>query len=85
MEKSDIFVSSSIKSFMANILLLLILFFNVNSLEETKNLYLHKDNDLLLFLTKAGYLNSYQKSFSMKQAILVRLSPYEYIHSHKKP
>ena len=46
---------------MANILLLLILVFNVNSLEETKNLYLHKDNDLLLFLTKAGYLNSYQK------------------------
>ena len=61
MEKSNISTNSSIKSFMANILLLLILVFNVNSLEETKNLYLHKDNDLLLFLTKAGYLNSYQK------------------------
>ena len=61
MEKSNISTNSSIKSFMANILLLLILFFNVNSLEETKNLYLHKDNDLLLFLTKDGYLNSYQK------------------------
>ena len=46
---------------MTKILLLLILFLNVNSLEESKNHYLYKDNDILLFLTKDGYLNSYQK------------------------
>ena len=61
MEKSDFFTNSNIRLFLTNILLLIILFFNVNTLEESKNHYLYNDNDVLLFLTKDGYLNSYQK------------------------
>ena len=61
MKKSRIFPITNLKLFMTKILLLLILFLNVNSLEESKNHYLYKENDVLLFLTKDGYLNSYKK------------------------
>ena len=49
--------------FIAN--LMIIFFFNfisnVNSLEEGINNYVYNENDILIFLTKDGYLSSYKK------------------------
>ena len=47
-------------SYLSNFLLLCCLLLCVNSLEESKSHYIYKDNDILLFLTKDGYLNSYK-------------------------
>ena len=48
-------------SYLSNFLLLCCLLLYANSLEESKSYYIYKDNDILLFLTKDGYLNTYKK------------------------
>ena len=51
---------SIFRLYMTNLLMSIILLLSVSSLEESKIQYIYKQNDILLFLTKDGYLTSYK-------------------------
>ena len=51
---------SIFRLYMTNLVMSIILLLSVSSLEESKIQYIYKQNDILLFLTKDGYLTSYK-------------------------
>ena len=63
--------------YLSNSLLLCCLLLFVNSLEESKSHYIYKDNDILLFLTKDGYLNFYKKGNNNSNNWKIYLGDYK--------
>ena len=56
----NIYIKKSLIFYMSNLLMFIFLIFCVNSLKDGKNRYIFGTNDILLFLTKDGYLSSYR-------------------------
>ena len=56
----NIYTKKSLIFYMSNLLMFIFLIFCVNSLKDGKNRYIFGTNDILLFLTKDGYLSSYR-------------------------
>ena len=56
----NILNQSIFRLYMTNLLMFFILLLSVSSLEESKIHYIYKENDILLFFTKDGYLISYK-------------------------
>ena len=60
MKPKKLFTKSIFRLYMTNLLVFFILLLSVSSLKESKIHYIYKQNDILLFLTKDGYLTSYK-------------------------
>ena len=60
MMPKKLFTKSIFRLYMTNLLVFFILLLSVSSLKESKIHYIYKQNDILLFLTKDGYLTSYK-------------------------
>ena len=74
---SIVYSKSNFVLYLSNSLLLCCLLLFVNSLEESKSHYIYKDNDILLFLTKDGYLNSYKKGNNNSKNWKIYLGDYK--------
>ena len=74
---SIVYSKSNFVLYLSNSLLLFCLLVFVNSLEESKSHYIYKDNDILLFLTKDGYLNFYKKGNNNSKNWKIYLGDYK--------